>query len=127
MRLLLDTHTLIWHYEDKPALSLTAGQAIECPDNSVVISAATVWEMTIKVNLGKLTLGVSVSEITAWYRDMGAEFLPITEKHALAVGALPDAHRDPFDRVLAAQAITEKLVLVTRDPAFEPYPVQRLW
>jgi len=127
MRLLLDTHTLIWHYEAKPKLSPAAIAAINDERNSLIISAATAWEMVIKVNLKKLVLGTSVSELLAWYREIGAEFLPITERHAIAVGTLPEAHRDPFDRVLAAQAITEKLVLVTRDPAFEPYPVQRLW
>ena len=127
MRLLLDTHALIWHYEARPQMSPAAIAAINDERNSLVISAATAWEMVIKVKLEKLVLGAAVSEVLAWYRDTGAEFLPITEQHALAVGTLPEAHRDPFDRVLAAQAIAEKLVLVTRDPAFEPYPVQRLW
>ena len=127
MRLLLDTHALIWHYEALPNLSPAAIAAIHDERNPLVISVATVWEMIIKVNLGKLVLGASIPEVLTWYRGIGATILPITERHVLAVGTLPNAHRDPFDRILIAQAISEELVLVTRDPAFEPYPVRCLW
>ena len=77
MRLLLDTHTLIWHYEAQPKLSPIARDTINDEQNTLVISAAVVWEMIIKVNLGKLELGAPVDKIVAWYRAVGSEFLPM--------------------------------------------------
>lgn len=127
MRLLLDTHTLIWHYENDPQLSVVAKNTINGGDCPVFISAASIWEMCIKVGLGKLPLRAPVGELIADYRAQDVLFLPITEAHALAVGDLPDIHRDPFDRLLVAQARCEGLTIVIDDGFIPKYPVDCLW
>ena len=123
MRLLLDTHTLLWWLEESPSLSAEAYEAIAEPDNDVVVSAATVWELEIKRATGKLKApGQLVRRITA------EKFkpLPITVEHGAGAGKLPLHHSDPFDRMLIAQAQIEGLTLVTRDPRFAPYAVMTL-
>lgn len=98
MRVLLDTHVMIWHVGQPSSLSEIAIAAIEDPANQVYISAVSLWEMALKVSLGKLTLQRSVREIMATYQAVGSVMLPITPEHALAVESLPWRHRDPFDR-----------------------------
>jgi len=127
MRILLDTHALLWHAEGNPSLSEAAGHAIESVDNEIAVSIASIWEMAIKTGLGKLKPSKPLSVITEDVQRFGVVILPILPAHALAVEKLPMHHRDPFDRMLVAQAMAENLVLVTRDPAFEPYPVRCLW
>jgi PIN domain nuclease of toxin-antitoxin system len=123
MRLLLDTHTLLWWLEESPILSAEAYEAIAEPDNDVVVSAATVWELEIKRATGKLEApGPLVRRITA----EKFEPLPITLEHGASAGKLPLHHSDPFDRMLIAQAQIESLTLVTRDPRFAPYAVMTL-
>ena len=121
--LLLDTHVFLWWRTDDKRLKQAARKSIaEAP--RVYVSAASAWEAAIKAALGRLTLpapfheGVSAS---------GFDELPITIAHAEAAGALPPHHADPFDRMLIAQASLERLILVTHDPAFEPYDVKLLW
>jgi PIN domain nuclease of toxin-antitoxin system len=123
MRLLLDSHTLLCWLEESPILSAEAYEAIAEPDNDVVVSAATVWELEIKRAIGKLEApGQLVRQITA------EEFepLPITLEHGASAGKLPLHHSDPFDRILIAQAQVEGLTLVTRDPNFSLYAVATL-
>ncbi len=127
MRLLLDTHALIWHREGSAQLSATARAMIADPDNQVIISIATLWEMSIKRSLGKLKTVKSPSEILDIYRAGGAELLSIAPEHIAAVESLPWHHRDPFDRMLIAQAKVEKLILITRDEAFGHYAIAQVW
>ncbi|HJR24069.1 MAG TPA: type II toxin-antitoxin system VapC family toxin [Acidimicrobiales bacterium] len=119
MNLLLDTHALLWWLAGVE-LSDEAAAAIGDPDNLVAVSAATVWEASIKAALGKLELPEPIG--TAIVED-GLEPLPITLEHAERVALLPPHHRDPFDRMLIAQAQVEGLVIVTRDPGFGAYDV----
>lgn len=120
MNLLLDTHTLIWWLKGDPSLSEPAASAIADQENTVFLSAVVIWEIRIKQGLGKIVLPDDFNDAVS------AQFmteLPITVSHADAVGVLPDIHRDPFDRMLVAQAWFEKLTVVTRDPMIPEYGV----
>jgi PIN domain nuclease of toxin-antitoxin system len=127
MRLLLDTHAFIWHYEDKPMLSDVVNQALDDLANQIFISAASLWEMSIKISVGKLNLSRTIHEVMTVYARAGAIILPISSGHALATANLPLIHRDPFDRMLIAQALYEGLILVTKDIVFASYEVKTLW
>ncbi len=121
MRLLLDTHAFLWWLEDNPRLGRDARTRIGDPKSIVHVSAATVWELAIKMALGKLRVDRAdlPDEITA----NGFVELPIGSRHAARAGALPRHHDDPFDRMLIAQAQVEELTLLTQDPAFGQYDV----
>jgi len=121
VNLLLDTHVLIW-WDEGRRLSAAARRAIEAAD-SVYVSAASAWEVAIKIGLGRLRPARTVEEAAD---ESGFLELPITFRHAQRVSGLPAHHRDPFDRLLVAQAEMEGLTLVTRDPVFERYAVERI-
>ncbi len=121
MRLLLDTHVLIW-WDEGSRLSREAAAAIR-NTAEVYVSAASAWEIAIKTSLGRLRPSRSVAEAV---EDSGFSELPVTFAHTAGVVALPPVHRDPFDRLLAAQALHEGLMLVTRDPVFGRYGVRLL-
>ncbi|MBA2457333.1 MAG: type II toxin-antitoxin system VapC family toxin [Gemmatimonadales bacterium] len=121
MRLLLDTHVLIC-WDEGRRLSAPARRAITDADE-VFVSAASAWEVAIKVGLGRLRPTRTVEDAV---EESGFAELPVTFQHASRVAFLPPHHRDPFDRLLAAQAEVEGLTLVTRDPAFEPYEIDLL-
>jgi len=123
VRLLLDTHVLLWALTDDPSLSAAARAAIVDGRNRVVVSAVSAWEITIKRSLGKLRAPADLAEEVAAHRFTP---LAVSLEHALAVGALPDLHRDPFDRLLVAQAGVEGLTIVTRDRAIARYDVDVL-
>ena len=123
MRLLLDTHVLLWWLADDPLLGEAAREGISAPDSSVFVSAASAWEISIKQALGKLE---APSDLVRQIEVHRFEPLPITVSHAYAAGALPRHHDDPFDRVLVAQARAEGLILVTRDPRMGLYGVGTL-
>lgn len=123
MRLLLDTHTFLWWREDSPRLGTDARSAIASAA-LVYVSAATAWEVAIKVQSGKLRLDGSLD---AWVEASGFVRLAISFRHALAVSNLPLHHHDPFDRLLIAQVLTEQLVCVTADRRFEPYNIPVIW
>ncbi|MCD4722803.1 MAG: type II toxin-antitoxin system VapC family toxin [Desulfobacula sp.] len=123
MNILLDTHVLIWALENNPALSKIAATSIIDPENMVFVSAASVWEIGIKKNLGKLETPDNLIEEIKLHRFTP---LSINFDHAQLAGTLPNIHKDPFDRILIAQAITEKLILVTRDELMARYKVQTL-
>ncbi len=121
MNLLLDTHVALWAIADDPRLSAQGRQLILDPHNHIVVSAATVWEIAIKHGLGKGDMPLSGVEALGYFDQAGYQLLPITAQHAAAVGALPPIHRDPFDRLLAAQALIEPLRLVTDDATLASY------
>ena len=123
MRLLLDTHVLLWSLAAPERLSDGARQTIVEPKNTVYVSTASVWEMAIKSTLGKLTVPDDLDEQLRLNRF---DVLPIALRHAQAVAGLPLRHRDPFDRMLVVQARTEGLRLVTRDPLVQQYDVDCL-
>ncbi len=127
MRILLDTHTLIWHQEGSSRLSATADRIISDPANKVIISIATLWEMAIKRGQGKLRTEKSPQELLEIYSVEGSELLPVTPQHIVALESLPLHHRDPFDRMLIVQAQLEGLTLVTIDEAFSQYDVPTIW
>lgn len=127
MRLLLDTHVFLWAAGEPEELAEPARLAIADAENEVYVSAAVAWEITVKTALGKLKVpGDPATWFSARLRSLGFDSLPIHPEHALAAGALPDHHRDPFDRILVAQAQLEGMQLVTRDPEIQKYPVKFL-
>ena len=125
MKLLLDSHTYLWWLADDPLLSTAARTAIADPRNTVLVSAATIWELEIKRALGRLHVGDAdlVAEIT----ENGFGEVPVRASHAVAAAGLPPHHADPFDRMLVAQSRADGLVCVTRDPAFDAYGAVTLW
>ena len=128
MRLLLDTHALLWWLAGDAALSPAARAAIAEETNAVFVSAASLWEITTKHRLGKLVLSAALlSDLTGVVTDQGFLGLPISLRHAQRAGDLPVPHRDPFDRMLVAQAILDDLVLVSNEHPFDAYGVVRLW
>ncbi len=122
MKLLLDTHLLLWAAGEPDKLSERARTLIDDQNNVLVFSAASLWEVTIKVGLGRADFQVDPHLLRRGLIENGYEELPITSQHALAVGQLPDVHRDPFDRILVAQAMVEGLLLLTHDPLVQAYP-----
>jgi len=127
VNLLLDTHVWLWWLDGSRRLGAAARRAIEKGDSVVWVSAATAWEIAIKVGLGRLTLGEPPEECVP--REMersGFQPLAIGIDHALAVRALPAHHRDPFDRLLIAQARMDHLTIITADPVFRRYDVRVL-
>jgi len=121
MKYLLDTHIVLWWLNDSPKLSAPLRELISSKDNFVVVSAASVWEMRIKQSIGKLELPENFEEILS---EQPFERLSITTAHAHAVQQLPDIHRDPFDRMLIAQAKLENLTLATNDKLLKRYEVE---
>jgi PIN domain nuclease of toxin-antitoxin system len=122
--LLLDAHALLWWLDDSPELDGQARAAIADPLNDVLISAAMVWEIEVKRALGKLEAPTGLVDAL---EPAGLGSLPITLRDAEAAARLPDHHRDPFDRMLVAQAALENLVLVTSDPACKALGAETLW
>jgi len=127
VKLLLDTHVFLWFVAGDERLSRRARRAMEAEDAELLLSAAVIWEMAIKAGLGRLELPATVEEYIAEKMAEGFTPLPVYWPHAAAVENLPPHHRDPFDRLLAAQALTEKLPLVTSDPVFRSYGVKVIW
>ena len=123
MNLLLDTHVLIWALENNPTLSNAARDAIIDGGNLVFVSSVSAWEMSIKQAIGKLNVPSNLLEEMHAHRFTGLE---IGFTHAQLAGCLPDIHKDPFDRMLIAQAVVEKLTLVTRDTLIAGYDVKLL-
>ena len=126
-RLLLDTHVVIWAATDGTRLPKSVQETL-LSDVEISISVASVWEMAIKKSLGKLEMDIPLNAFfQGQLKALRARLLPIKASHALAVEHFPFHHRDPFDRLLVAQALTEDLELVSADPFFDAYPVARLW
>jgi PIN domain nuclease of toxin-antitoxin system len=128
MRLLIDTHALIWFCEGNTELSHTARAAIENPMNERFVSHATAWEVAIKLNLGKLKLQLDYDAVFPGILDAnGFSFLHTTLPHYQTLVSLTRHHGDPFDRLMIAQAMVEKLTIITCDPHFPSYGVAVLW
>ena len=128
MRLLLDAHTLIWAVDDPAKLGPDATTALQAPSNDLLLSAGTIWEISIKVGLGKLSLSLPFQQwMEQAIHDLAAAVLPITIEYAAVQSGLPTHHGDPFDRLLAAQAQVENGPLVSTDAVFDQYGIQRVW
>ena len=128
MRLLLDTYTILWWFAGNSRLTSKTQHAITDPSNDKFISAASAWEIATKYRIGKLPDAEDlVEDFRIQVNAQGFIELPITLEHALRAGSLPGPHGDPFDRMLMAQAISDDLVLVSNETAFDRYGVRRLW
>jgi PIN domain nuclease of toxin-antitoxin system len=128
VRLLLDTHTLLWSFNAAPSLSPRARRLVEDGSNEILVSAASAWEIATKVRLGKLPTGEELAaDFEKYLAQLGCEALPISIEHAVRAGGLGGEHRDPFDRMLIAQAQTENLPIVSNDRIFDDYRVRRFW
>lgn len=124
MRLLLDTHVLLWWRDDSPRLSPRAQGEIADPTNEIHVSTATLWEIIIKRGLGKLSFLDDLEDVV---REESFGLMPISFQHLRRLETLPGLHRDPFDRILVAQALTEGMPLVTNDRALLAYGAPTLW
>jgi len=128
MRILLDTQAFIWLATDDSALSKKAKKTFLDEKNDFFLSLASVWEMAIKASLGKLKLGLSLDKlILDQLQKNFIDQLPISFRHVTRVKKLPFHHRDPFDRLLIAQALEENIPVLSSDPAFDHYNIRRLW
>lgn len=121
MRLLLDTHILLWAVGMSARLPAAARQTLENPENEVYYSAVNIWEIAIKTTLNRLDFHIDPEKLLAILPDMEFTELPITARHAAAVARLPTLHRDPFDRLLVAQSQTEPMILLTDDELLGKY------
>lgn len=127
-RFLLDTHAFLWLASDPERVPGAVRERLADPGAELWLSAASVWEMAIKRSLGKLTTILPLAELVSLQSEaMAVSILDIRSAHALAVESLPFHHRDPFDRLLVAQALFEDLHLVSADETFDLYPVDRVW
>lgn len=128
MRLLLDAHTLIWAVDNPAKFGPTATAVLQDPTNDLLLSAGTIWEISIKSGLGKLSLSLPFRQWTNQaIQDLGANVLPITIEYADVQSRLPAHHGDPFDRLLAAQAQVENVPLISTDAIFDQYKINRVW
>lgn len=128
MNLLLDTHAFIWWATEPEKLSPQARVSCEDDNNTLLLSVASVWEMQIKLQLGKLKLKDSLRAFIEYQRDADElRILPIAVEHVFALDNLPLHHKDPFDRIIIAQATVEEFFVVTTDESFKMYPVKLLW
>ncbi len=126
--LLFDTHSFIWWADEPAKLSPAALVALEDEDNRLYLSDAGIWEMQIKVHLGKIKLKLPLPDlIESQKRDNDVEILHIKTEHILALDNLPFHHKDPFDRLLIAQSIVEDFTIITLDSEFSAYPAKLLW
>jgi len=128
LHLLLDTHALIWWMTDSSSLPDSVRRLMLEKQNTIVVSAASAWEMATKVRLGRLP---AASEITRNFQEYlaqsGFETLPVSALHGIRAGLLPGPHRDPFDRMLIAQAQAEDLIIVSNELVFDAYGIRRAW
>ncbi|HXY12972.1 MAG TPA: type II toxin-antitoxin system VapC family toxin [Terriglobales bacterium] len=127
MRLLLDTHALIWWFDDPSRLSQRAYSLLQSSSNSIFVSAAVAWELAIKVNLGKVDALPLISDLASHLAEEGFAELPISLPQAVRAGMLPRHHRDPFDRVLVAQAQDLGIPVLSADPVLDRYDIRRIW
>lgn len=127
MRVLLDTHVLLWALADPVRIGAAAREAIELRENDVFFSAASIWEVAIKARLLRMQFGVDADGIATAAAKIGFEELPVRAGHAAGVARLPPHHKDPFDRILVCQAIAESMRLMTTDRAIAAYSKDVVW
>lgn len=128
MRLLLDTHALLWWLTKSPSLTVSAQNLLKNRDNTVLVSAASMWEIATKARLGKLNVAIEVVEnFVAYLAHERFEAVSVTIQDAIRAGLLPGPHKDPFDRMLIAQALADNVPIVSNDRALDGYGVRRLW
>ncbi len=128
MNALLDTHALIWWLADDPSLSKPARHTISAMRNRLYVSAASAWEIAIKVRMGKLEVpDYLLADFSGTLEREGFDPMAITISHAIHAGELPGPHRDPFDRMLIAQAHIESMAVIGKDKVFDQYGITRLW
>ena len=124
---LLDTHTLIWFLEGDSQISPLAKSLVLDTGNQLFVSMASIWEMAIKTSIGKLTLTQPLEQIIKRLPLEFMELLPIEVSHLLAIQNLPFHHKDPFDRILIAQTLTENIGIISIETIFDQYAVKRIW
>jgi len=127
MNLLLDTHALLWFLSGDQRIPLKTVATVADTSNDCYISIASLWEVSIKLGLGKLSLDFSFREFPQKLELIEVRQLPMTISHLDRLRSIPNHHRDPFDRLIISQAIEEDMTVVTKDPVFREYPVQVLW
>jgi PIN domain nuclease of toxin-antitoxin system len=127
MKLLVDTQSFIWFVENDKQLPVKIKKELEDPDNSIIISIASLWEMTIKMTLGKLQISNDIEKMIDKLYQNGFEILPILPEHIIKLSTLEYIHRDPFDRIIISQGLSENIVIVTSDDKFDDYKVKRKW
>ena len=128
MRVLLDTHALLWWLSDDPALTRPARKIIADTRNTIIVSAASAWEIGTKVRLGKLPTANDLAADFSGHLDRdGFQLLAISAEHGIRAGLLPAPHKDPFDRMLIAQAQAENVPIISVERLFEQYGVRRIW
>jgi PIN domain nuclease of toxin-antitoxin system len=128
MRLLSDTHTFIWSFSNTKKLSLLAARELQNPANEIFVSVASIWEMQIKIKLGKMIFNDTLENIIVEQQRINQiQILPVQLSHALYLENLPPYHKDPFDRLLISQAIVENMTLVSADANTAKYQVNLLW
>jgi PIN domain nuclease of toxin-antitoxin system len=128
LRLLLDTHALLWWYSDDPALPKSSRKLIAQSDNGIFVSAVSAWEISTKFRLGRLsTASDLVQDFGGYLEREGFLSVPVSYDHGIRAGSLPGPHQDPFDRMLIAQAEMEKLFIVSGEKIFDQYGVRRIW
>lgn len=127
MNLLLDTHVILWYLEDNPRLSSAMGDVLESTQNTLYLSIASLWEIAIKITIGKLNLAYSFDDLQAALIQFDIAILPIEFKDTRQYLSLPLHHRDPFDRIIISQALTHQLQIVSCDHVFVDYSVPLFW
>ena len=128
MRLLLDTHALLWWLFDDPKLPDSSRGLLADPDNEILVSSASAWEICTKHRIGKLPAASQlVKDVAGWIHRAGFTELPVTIGHAQKAGSWPQPHKDPFDRMLAAQSVLDSVPIVSRDEALATFGVQLTW
>lgn len=127
MKVLFDTHTFLWWDSEPGRLSQRVLELCQNPENTLLLSTASVWEIQIKIQLGKLKLNLSLADIIHQQEENGIEILPVHVSHVLALSDLPPYHKDPFDRLLIAQSIVEETVFASVDETIAKYPVKVIW
>lgn len=124
---LLDTHTLLWMQDNNPSLSTNSAKILTNPDNNLYVSIVSFWEISIKQSLGKLELSYSLDELNSACKASRVEILPISLDQLNILKALPFVHRDPFDRLIIATAISLNCNLISKDAYFEKYEIEVVW
>ncbi len=126
-KILLDTHTLLWYFQDDEKLSSQGVDLLENLENELYVSIVSLWEIAIKINIGKLQLDCNFGVLLSTIKQYKIEILPITSADLASYLNLPLHHRDPFDRILVTQTVNNNLILLSRDSAFDYYSIKRLW